>query len=132
MDYNHQHRGTNSKTHSRSGFQSAYWLIQVLIEMIMILVKWTAILYAMATTVKIYYAEGKHVHRGGRVRVCISAETFKDLTHLGFESRRGDVCLVMTENTECIRISHIVNVTFIDAPEEECDEIHGSYALAAE
>lgn len=47
MDYNYQHRGTNSKTHSRSGFQYADWLIQVLIEMVTILVKWTAILYAM-------------------------------------------------------------------------------------
>lgn len=50
MDYNHQHRGTNSKTHSRSGFQYADWLIQVLIVMIIILVKWTAILYAMKNT----------------------------------------------------------------------------------
>lgn len=45
MDYNRQHRGTNSKTHSRSGFQYADWLIQVLIAMVIILVKWTAILY---------------------------------------------------------------------------------------
>lgn len=50
MDYNHQHRGTNSKTHSRSGFQYADWLIQVLIAMIIILVKWTAILYTMKNT----------------------------------------------------------------------------------
>ena len=45
MGYNYQHRGTNSKTHSRSGFQYADWLIQVLIAMVIILVKWTAILY---------------------------------------------------------------------------------------
>ena len=99
--------------------------------MIIILVKWTAILYTMATTVNIYYAEGKHIRKGGRVRVCISVETFKDLTHLGFEARRGDVCLVMMENVECIRISHVVNVTFIDAPEEECIELRDSYTLEA-
>lgn len=50
MDYNHQHRGTNSKTYSRSGFQYADWLIQVLIEIVIILVKWTAILYDMKNT----------------------------------------------------------------------------------
>ena len=50
MGYNYQHRGTNSKTHSRSGFQYADWLIQVLIEIVTILVKWTAIHFIMKKT----------------------------------------------------------------------------------
>lgn len=130
MDYNYQRRGTNSKTHSRSGFQHPGWLIQVLIEMDIILVKWTAILSTMAR-INVYWAEGKHARKGGRVQVCISANTFKHLEDLGFESRRGDVCLVAMNDNEHIRVNHIVTVDFIDAPEEECIEIHDSYALEA-
>ena len=90
MDYNHQHRGTNSKTHSRSGFQYADWLIQVLIEMIIILVKWTAILYVMKKMndnsamgldiVTVYWAEGWSDEVGARVRIPISEEVFKELS----------------------------------------------------
>lgn len=89
MGYNYQHRGTNSKTHSRSGFQYADWLIQVLIEMITILVKWTAILYAMKNMnnnsamgldiVTVYWAEGWSDEVGARVRVPISEEVFEAL-----------------------------------------------------
>lgn len=90
MGYNHQHRGTNSKTHSRSGFQYADWLIQVLIEMIIILVKWTAILYVMKKMndnsamgldiVTVYWAEGWSDEVGARVRIPISEEVFKELS----------------------------------------------------
>lgn len=82
-------------------------------------------------SINVYWAEGKHARKGGRVKVCISAETFKSLIHLGFESRRGDVYLVAMNGNEHIRVNHIVTVDFIDAHEEEYVKVHDSYVLEA-
>lgn len=102
MGYNYQYRGTNSKTRSRSGFQYADWLIQVLIEVIIILVKWTAILYIMRRRnndfamgleiVTVYWAEGWSDEASARVRVSISEDVFKELTgQFKCPVRKGDL-----------------------------------------
>ena len=142
MDYNRQHRGTNSKTHSRSGFQYADWLIQVLIEMVIILVKWTAILYAMKNMnnnsamdldiVTVYWVEGWSNEAESRVRVPVTEAVFEKLTKsFRCPVTKGDLEFCAAGEASAVIYEHLITHVPIVHPFEDQYVTVGEYVLEA-
>ena len=142
MDYNYQHRGTNSKTHSRSGFQYADWLIQVLIEIVIILVKWTAILYDMKNMnnnsamgldiVTVYWAEGWSDEVNARVRIPVSEEVFKKLTGaFRCSVKKGDLEFFAAGEAPAAIYDHFIAQVPLVHPFEDQYVTIGEYTLEA-
>jgi hypothetical protein len=110
--------------------------------MIVILVKWTAILYAMKNMnnnsamgldiITLHWAEGWSDEVGARVRVPVSEEAFKTL-HGSFKchSRKGDLEFYAAGEAPAVIYEHLITHVPIVHPFEDQYVTVGEYTLEA-